>query len=326
MKRRLSRTLLTILGLACLTSPAADAAVYEPFTPTSYWRTPSQTPADPNSANYMAWLASQVTNQYVNLRATAMNGSTAQGTPIYYASSTDPHYAIGHNPNFKSYSFPPQAADVAIPAAAQTDTTDNDKDMIVYNRFADRVYWFSEMQKINGSWTAFQMSVYDTSSNGIEKGLIASDSTINWGHHGVNPLTQAVRWSEANAGLIPHVLEVYIPNIGCHTAVWPLDGNTYCTTTAANAVPAGAVLRIKPGVDLSTFTLSPKARVIAQALQTYGAIVGDHSGTGNSITIKLEDTAAEGKRNTWIAAGMNSRSLSAIPLSDYQIDTLGAPR
>ena len=34
--------------------------------------------------------------------------------------------------------------------------------MIVYNKFDHRVFWFTEMQKINGRWCAFQMSVYNT--------------------------------------------------------------------------------------------------------------------------------------------------------------------
>ena len=33
------------------------------------------------------------------------------------------------------------------------------------------------MQQINGNWCASQMSAYDTSSNGIEKGLASATST-----------------------------------------------------------------------------------------------------------------------------------------------------
>jgi hypothetical protein len=99
-----------------------------------------------------------------------------------------------------------------------------------------------------------------------------------------------------------------------------------CTTSAANAIPAGAVIRIKPSVNLASFKLNPYARVIANALQKYGAVVGDRSGMGNCATIKLEDTVDEGKGNLWGNAGLNSYALSAIPLSDYQVDKLGATR
>ena len=107
-------------------------------------------------------------------------------------------------------------------------------------------------------------------SDGVEWGVRGSNNPVNWGHHGVSPITQAVRYGEVALGNIPHVLEVYIPNIGCHPAVWPLDGNTYCTSHSPDAIPAGAVLRIKPGVNLAGIPLSPKARIIARALQTVG--------------------------------------------------------
>ena len=322
--------MLTLIS-ACATlgvfaATAGSYVSYEPFVPQSYWRTPSHAPADPHSGAYMSWLSSQVHNKFVILRATGMSGSTSQGDPIYYSSTDEPHYSICHNPHFKSYSFPPQASNVAIPSYAHTDATDNDKDMIVYNTFDHRVYWFTEMQKFGSRWCAFQMSVYGTGSNGVEWGVRGSNNPVNWGHHGVSPITQAVRYGEVALGNIPHVLEVYIPNIGCHPAVWPLDGNTYCTSHSPDAIPAGAVLRIKPGVNLAGIPLSPKARIIARALQTYGAIVGDHSGTGNSIAIKLEDTVTEGRGNLWAEAGLNWQSLSRIPLSDYQIDKLGATR
>jgi len=66
--------------------------------------------------------------------------------------------------------------------------------------------------------------------------------------------------------------------------------------------------------------------VLAQALQTYGAVIGDRSGVGNNVTIKLEDTVVEGKGNLWLNAGVKFDALKVIPLSAYQIDTLGTPR
>jgi hypothetical protein len=329
MRNRRHRIAIAVTGaLAALGILAATAQAYTSYEPfvNSYWRKPSHAPADPHSGAYISWLSSQVHNKFVILRATGMSGSSSQGDPIYYPSADQPRYTICHNPHFKSYAFPPQATNVAIPTIARTDATDNDKDMIVYNKFDDRVYWFTEMQKINGRWCAFQMSVYNTKSNGIEWGVRGSNNKMNWGHHGVSPITQAVRYGEVGLGRIPHVLEVYIPNIGCHSAVWLLDGNTYCTSHSTDAIPAGAILRIKPGVNLSRISLNPTARIIAQALQTYGAIVGDHSGTGNSIAIKLEDTVTEGRGNLWAERGLNWESLSHIPLSDYQIDQLGYGR
>src|SRR4029079_73631 len=106
--------------------------------------------------------------------------------------------------------------------------------------------------------------------------------------------------------------------------VFPLYTGTMCTTHAANSIPAGAILRIRPRVNLSNYRLSPPARIIARALKRYGALVGDRSGVANSVTIKLEDTAVEGKGSLWANAGLRFDSLRNIPLSAYRIDKLGA--
>jgi hypothetical protein len=140
-------------------------------------------------------------------------------------------------------------------------------------------------------------------------------------------VTQAVRWGEVASGAVPHVMDLYIPSVSCNSDDWfPLYTGTMCTTSASNSIPAGAVLRIKPSIDLSQYSLNPSARIIARGLQQFGAVVGDRSGVGNNATIKLEDTVVEGKGNLWANAGLAFDSLKSIPISAYQIDKLGAGR
>ena len=325
--------LLAATALTVVTSTgSATAPPSEPFTASSYWRTPSTNPPDARSGAMISWLQSVLPGdrRFVTIRASHLNGSTAQGTTVYYAASSDHVYSICHNPRYTKYTFPPEATSVRIPAGAHA-PTDNDADMIVYNGFAGRVFWFTNMQMISGKWCASQMSVYYTSSNGLYGLLPGSTNKHNWGKHGLAPITQAVRWGEVVKGVVPHVMDIYIPAISCHHAAggrdyYPLYTGTMCTTSAANAIPAGAVIRIKPSVNLAAFKLNPYARVIANALQKYGAVVGDRSGMGNCATIKLEDTVDEGRGNLWANVGLTSYSLSGIPISDYQVDKLGAGR
>jgi len=54
--------------------------------------------------------------------------------------------------------------------------------------------------------------------------------------------------------------------------------------------------------------MSPAARTIAQALQKYGAVVGDNSGSGN--TLKLEGGV------NWSGI-LNKDSLKNIPWKDW---------
>src|SRR3954469_20276683 len=285
--------ILVALSLAVLAALAARPATaglpYQPFTAASYWKKPSTAPADPRSAAMVSWLSSMVNNKFVTVRASGLNGgSSAQGTSVYYATSTDPNWKICHNPNYTNYYWTTDFDNVRIPVGAKP-PTDNDADMMVYNQFQGKLFWFTNMQILGGRWCASQASVYYVGSNGLHGKLPQSDNVKNWGKHGLAPLTQAVRWGEVASGAVPHVMDLYIPSVSCNSDDWfPLYTGTMCTTSASNSIPAGAVLRIKPSIDLSQYPLNPSARIIARGLQQFGAVVGDRSGVGNNATIKLE--------------------------------------
>jgi hypothetical protein len=88
-----------------------------------------------------------------------------------------------------------------------------------------------------------------------------------------------------------------------------------------SAPAQGSQLRIKPGVDLKSLGLSPAALVIAEALQKYGAIVGDSS--GGPASLKVENTVAEGNGFVWEGL-LAADSLRAIPFRVYEF--VEAPR
>jgi hypothetical protein len=94
--------------------------------------------------------------------------------------------------------------------------------------------------------------------------------------------------AEIQRGKIRHRLEVYWWETASRT---PNGKSAYFPMTGAESgktgvVPEGAVVRLKRSVNLDALHLSPAARVIARALQKYGAVVGDNSGTGNSLKLQ----------------------------------------
>src|SRR5439155_10257416 len=96
--------------------PAITAtAPYEPFESVSYWRTASANTADAKSSTMLSWLSSVLSSdrRFVTVRASNLNGSTAQGTTVYYATSSDPKYTICHNPKYKTYFWPTDMNSVA---------------------------------------------------------------------------------------------------------------------------------------------------------------------------------------------------------------------
>jgi len=68
------------------------------------------------------------------------------------------------------------------------------------------------------------------------------------------------------------------------------------------------VVRIKPAVNLSTKGLNPAALIVAKALQTYGCIVGDNS--GSSSRLKLQENV------DWTGI-LSTDDLSSIPFTDW---------
>ena len=120
----------------------------------------------------------------------------------------------------------------------------------------------------------------------------------------------AVTKGEIQRGKIRHRLEIYWHETASRTpegrsAYFPMTGSE---SGKSGVVPEGAVIRIKPSVNLKARSLSPAAYVIARALQKYGAVVGDNSGQGNSM--KLQG-------NTNWSGILNKDSLRSIPWSDF---------
>jgi hypothetical protein len=120
----------------------------------------------------------------------------------------------------------------------------------------------------------------------------------------------AVTKAEIRRGVIRHRLEVYWHETASRT---PDGARAYFPMTDSESgktgvVPEGAVIRIRPSVNLDALHLSRAAHVIARALQRFGAVVGDNSGQGNSM--KLQG-------NTSWSGILNKDSLRKIPWSDY---------
>jgi len=120
--------------------------------------------------------------------------------------------------------------------------------------------------------------------------------------------------AEIESRSIAHVLKIAVPATRCQH-VFPMVRDE-CGTTARYAPPEGTRIRIKPSIDLSRLPLSPAARVVARALQRYGAVIGDQSGRG--VVLKVENTVMEGKGWLWQGI-LDARSLSPIPLTAYQV-------
>jgi plastocyanin len=125
---------------------------------------------------------------------------------------------------------------------------------------------------LNGgaSWTAGSGAVFDLASNALRPaGWTSADAA------GLPIFPGLVRYDEAvTRGVIPHALRFTCP-VTRRAYVDPAR-HFASTRTDSNLPPMGMRVRLKAGVDISTFP--PEVRVILTALKTYGMLLADNGG------------------------------------------------
>jgi len=90
-----------------------------------------------------------------------------------------------------------------------------------------------------------------------------------------------IRVDEIKTGRIPHALMIASPGIRSDVFVRPastarLQRSGFAPSTTG--IPLGARLQLDPDFNIEKSDLSPTGKIIARALQTYGAFVGDQAG------------------------------------------------
>jgi hypothetical protein len=143
-----------------------------------------------------------------------------------------------------------------------------DRHVLVVDTGACRLYelWDSH-PAADGSWHAGSGAVFDLRGNRLRPaGLTSADAA------GLPIVPGLVRYEEVAAGRIDHAIRITVPRTQ-KRYVWPARHFASSSTDAA-LPPMGLRLRLKPGVDITR--LPAQARVIAQAMKTYGVIVADN--------------------------------------------------
>ncbi len=157
-----------------------------------------------------------------------------------------------------------------IPANALVEggpSADGDRHVILYDPAGCRLYELYDAHAQGSGWTAGSGAVYDLRSNRLRRaGATSADAA------GLPVLPGLVRYDEVKAGHIDHAIRMTAPQTR-NAYLWPAR-HAASTRTGANLPPMGLRLRLKAGVDVSR--LPGPARVIAEALKRYGAILADN--------------------------------------------------
>jgi hypothetical protein len=157
-----------------------------------------------------------------------------------------------------------------IPANALVEggpNADGDRHVILYDPAGCRLYELYDAHPAAQGWTAGSGATYDLRSNRLRRaGATSADAA------GLPILPGLVRYDEVKAGHIDHAIRITAPQTR-NAYLWPAR-HAASTRTDASLPPMGLRLRLKAGVDVSR--LPGPARVIAEALKRYGAILADN--------------------------------------------------
>jgi hypothetical protein len=169
----------------------------------------------------------------------------------------------------------PQVADESdpgpypIPPGARVEGGSDHHVLIVRQGDCRLFELYAATKQADNSWNAYSAASFDLRSDALRHdGWTSADAA------GLPMFPGLARVDEVRAGAIDHALRIAIPR----TQAAYIHPATHfaSSSTDPSLPPMGLRVRLKAGYDISGLT--GQARVIARALQVYGALVADNSG------------------------------------------------
>jgi hypothetical protein len=248
--------------------PNASLAGRRPFPGDNPWNTPiDQAPVDPNSD---ALIASIGLTKGLHPDFGADYNGGPFGIPYVVVSGGTPGVTVSFDYADESDPGPyPIPRDAPIEGGS---SSGGDRHVLVIDRDHWTLYELFAAHPVPGSndWTAGSGAIFDLSSNALRPaGWTSADAA------GLPIFPGLVRYDEAvEQGVILHALRFTVDTTR-RAYVYP--ARHYASVdTGSNRPPMGMRVRLKAGFDISGFP--PSARVILQALKTYGMMVADNGG------------------------------------------------
>lgn len=188
---------------------------------------------------------------------------------VYVADENTPRVEVELTARWSDYEA---MLDVPIPEWAIPDPED-DGEMTIIDLSTGYMYDLWQVgRNDDGNWTASWANRIPLDSDGIYPHGMSTRGA------GFAQLAGMI-WPEEFEQGINHALVVSLPHTANGGPVWPAtesDG----WSPAAGAIPEGARLQLDPTLDLDQYDMEPYERPIAEALQRYGAYVGDSTHIG----------------------------------------------
>ena len=161
----------------------------------------------------------------------------------------------------------PIPADVPIEGQPRV-SNDGDRHALILDRDSCRLYELYALRREHGRWSAGSGAIFDLRSNKLRPaGWTSADAA------GLPILPGLARWDgDVSTGVIRHALRFTVERTR-RAYVYP--ARHYASSlTDPSLPPMGLRVRLKASVNISS--LPPQARIVAQAMKTYGMIVADN--------------------------------------------------
>lgn len=237
-----------------------------PFPDDNAWNTAiDQAPVDPNSA---ALIASIGADKGLHPDFGANYNGSPFGIAYVVVAGTQPGVPVTFDYDDESDPGPyPVPANAPIEGGA---SSGGDRHVLVVDRDHWKLYELYAAYPQNGgaSWQAGSGAIFDLASNALRPaGWTSADAA------GLPVFAGLARYDEAvELGAIRHALRFTVQS--SRKAYLAPARHFASSSTNVNLPPMGMRVRLKAGFDITGFP--PSARVILQALKTYGMIVADN--------------------------------------------------
>ncbi|HYM84678.1 MAG TPA: hypothetical protein VEY67_11045, partial [Candidatus Dormibacteraeota bacterium] len=143
----------------------------------------------------------------------------------------------------------------------------SDHHILMLDRSACRLYELWDARTTSGGWAAGSGATWSLTSDALRPlGWTSADAA------GLPILPGLVRYDEVAAGVILHAIRFTAPRT---TRAYIYPARHFASSVTDPALPPmGLRLRLRASYDISS--LPPEARVIAQAMKTYGIMLADN--------------------------------------------------
>jgi hypothetical protein len=151
---------------------------------------------------------------------------------------------------------------------APAPANDGDRHALIVDRDTCKLYELYALRRENSRWAAGSGAVWSLRSNALRPTTWTSADAA-----GLPILPGLARWEgDASTGRIRHALRFTVSRTR-NAFIYPAR-HSASSSTDSTLPPMGLRVRLKAGVDISK--LPPQARIVAQAMKTYGMIVADN--------------------------------------------------